>query len=134
MQGLEGEGERASQAVGPGSQRAGTGQPLALGLRSGEQGGRAPGSRFPFAQPGEASAPVAWEAGKWRAALVFEPLFSGEKGNDGRGQSSRCSRLVPPALPQAAGQFQAQVLMPLILWLCAGPSSHSPSRCCPLCH
>lgn len=78
-QGLEGEGERASRALG----RAPGGSGLALGsLRAGPGPGRAgrkgcaARSGFPFAQPGQ---PARWgrEAGKPRAALVSEPLFSG---------------------------------------------------------
>lgn len=60
--------------------------------------------------------PVRWESGP--AALVFEPLFSGWKGNDGRGQPFWGSLHIPalshlPCL--GPGQFQTQVLTPLSL-------------------
>lgn len=111
-----------------------------LGLGSPSRWARAPESRaegrralqdsgFPFAQPaGEASVPVDREAGEWRAALVFVPLFFGWKGNDGRGQPSGAavtSLLLPtcPALGLRASlrpRFSPPLAsaMPLSLALC----------------
>ena len=50
-----------------------------------------PGLASPFARPGKPArvGPARRESGS--AALVFEPLFSGWKGNDGRGQPFRAA-------------------------------------------
>lgn len=80
-----------------------------------------PGSRasaFSFAQPAGTSSrpsPSAARRESGRAALVFKPLFSGWKGNDGRGQpfprQSPHPFFLTPALPG--------------LWSVSGPGSHS---------
>lgn len=109
---LEREGERAGWAVGPGSQRAraGAGLPRALGGPKGA--GRRWAQAFHSLSWGSERA-ADQEAGKWTAALVFEPLFSGWKGNDGRGQPSGCSHTCPAVcLPAGPGPLTAPCLWP----------------------
>lgn len=144
-QGLRGEGERAGEGGGaPDLSELG---------RAGRKGaGALQEVGFPFAQPREGQRVWTARRESGGAALVFEPLFSGWKGNDCRGQPFWCSLYIPalshlpgPALPcpGAAVRFQAPLLTPLPsarprpLWLCAGPWPSPPPQsivgCAPLC-
>lgn len=96
-----------------------------LVLGSGEQGGRTlgpPGLRLSIRSALSLGKPAClwtWRREKWRAAFVFEPLFFGWKGNDGRGQlSSGCSnvRLQPLAVISLLGTACPALGLRASLW------------------
>lgn len=78
-----------------------------------------------------------------RAALVFEPLFSGWKGNDGRAQPFPGQPTHPcfltPALPGMRVSFRprfslASASAVAFPWLCVGALDLLPLSLCPRCH